>query len=144
MSRLCNFIYCLNAVHTPEENGNGERIDAMGVLSTLIPEFVPGSFSFSVIFSVMDIDTSASNTIQVSFFKEGESKPLVQTDIISLPPLPNQNDEGIPAEYQGLNMSLDFRNVIFEQKGIYQTAVYFNGELLDCVPIYVKGKRDIK
>ena len=55
MATLTNFIYCLNAERVSSGDGNGEGINAMGIMSTLMPEFVPGTFSFSVIFSILDI-----------------------------------------------------------------------------------------
>lgn len=141
MAKLANFIYCVNAERIPASDGNGESINAMGVLSALTPEFVPGTFSFSIIFAVLDIDSSVNNTIQIVFAKEGEEKKLVDTGMIVIPPMPNEDGDGVPAEYRGLNMSLDFRNVIFETEGVYNTSILFNGKLLSDNRIYVKGKR---
>lgn len=141
MARLTNFIYCINAERVPSNEGKGESINAIGVLSALTPEFVPGTFSFSIIFSVLDIDISANNTIQIIFSKNGEEKNLVNSGVITIPPLPNGDEIGLPNEYKGLNMSMDFRNVIFETEGLYNTSVIFNGQLLADNFIYVKGKR---
>lgn len=142
MAKLTNFIYCINAERVPSNEGKGESINAMGVLSALTPEFVPGTFSFSIIFSVLDVDVSTNNTIQIKFSKDGEEKNLVNTGVITIPPLPNDDDViRLPKEYKGLNMSMDFRNVIFETEGLYNTSVIFNGSLLADNFIYVKGKR---
>lgn len=141
MANLTNFIYCINAERVPAGDGNGDSINAMGVLSTLTPEFVPGTFSFSIIFSVLDVNVLGNNTIQIVFSKEGEEKGLIDTGIITIPPMPNEDKIGLPDRFKGLNMSMDFRNVIFEEEGLYNTAVFFNGQLLANNPIYVKGKR---
>lgn len=141
MARLTNFIYCIDAERVPSNEGKGENINAMGVLSALTPEFVPGTFSFSIVFSVLDVDVSTNNTIQIKFSKKGEEKNLVNTGVITIPPLPNDDEIGLPKEYKGLNMSMDFRNVIFETEGLYNTSVIFNGKLLADNFIYVKGKR---
>lgn len=141
MANLTNFIYCINAERVPAGDGNGDSINAMGVLSTLTPEFVPGTFSFSIIFSVLDVNVLGNNTIQIVFSKEGEEKGLINTGIITIPPMPNEDKSGLPDRFKGLNMSMDFRNVIFEEEGLYNTAVFFNGQLLANNPIYVKGKR---
>ena len=62
--------------------------------------------------------------------------------MITIPPLsPDSDDIQLPPKYQGLNMSMDFRNVIFEQEGLYNTKVIFNDQVLAIKPIYVKGKR---
>lgn len=141
MANLTNFIYCINAERVSSSDGKGDSINAMGVLSTLTPEFVPGTFSFSIIFSVLDVNVSGNNTIQIIFSKDGEEKGLVDSGIITIPPMPDNDKIGLPNEYKGLNMSMDFRNVIFEVEGLYNTAVFFNGQLLSNNPIYVKGKR---
>ena len=49
MAKLTNLIYCLNAERVSANDGKGDSINAMGVLSALTPEFVPGTFSFSII-----------------------------------------------------------------------------------------------
>lgn len=140
MARLTNFIYCFNAERVPSTDGKGESINAIGVLSALLPEFLPGMFSFSVIFSILDIDVSGNNNIQIIFSKEENRTPLVDSGIVALPSIVDE-DIKLPNEYKGLNMSMDFRNVIFETEGVYHTEVFFNGELLAKNPIYVKGKR---
>ena len=79
MADLTNFIYCINAERIPSKNGKTDSVNAIGVLSSLTPEFVPGTFSFSVIFSVLDIDISGNNTVQITFFREGEQENLVDS-----------------------------------------------------------------
>ena len=141
MAKLTNFIYCINAERVPANDRTGDSINAMGVMSALTPEFVPGTFSFSIIFSVLDVDVSGNNNIQIIFSMDGEKNNLLNTGIITIPPMPNGNEVGLPDEYKGLTMSMDFRNVIFETEGLYNTAVFFNEQLLANNPIYVKGKR---
>ncbi len=141
MARMSNFIYCINAEKVSANNGQFGGVNAIGVLSALTPEFVPGTFSFSIIFSILDIDISGNNTIQVVFLEQGEEKVLVDSGIITIPPITDAIDIGLPDEYKGVDMSMDLRNVIFETEGLYNTKVYFNGNLLAENPIYVKGKR---
>ena len=141
MVRLANFIYCINAERTATDDGNGGNINAMGIMAAITPEFVPGTFSFSIIFSVLGVDTTENNTVQVIFKKDSEENSLVDTGIITVPPISDQNLTGIPDEYKGMNMSMDLRNVIFESEGVYTTKVIFNGIELENKPIYVKGKR---
>ena len=141
MANLTSFVYCINAERIPSGDGKGDSINAMGVLSALTPEFVPGTFSFSIIFSVLDVDISVNNTIQIIFSKDGAADALVNSGCITIPPLPENDGVCLPDQYKGLNMSMDFRNVILEQEGLYSTIINFNGELLAKKPIYVKGKR---
>ena len=138
MARLGNFIYCLNAERVPAVNGKGDTINAMGVLSALTLEFMPGTFSFSIIFSVLDADASQRNEIQIIFSKK--DTVLIDSGVISIPPIESTDNYDLPKEYKGLNMSMDFRNVIFKEEGLYQTKVMFNGQEVGINEIYVKGK----
>lgn len=141
MASLANFLYCLNAERVDENGGTGSNINALGILATITPEYVPGAFSFSIIFTVLDIDiTKTDNTVQVKFCREHDGKALIDSGILQMP---SMSDDGIdlPKEYRGLNMSMDCRNVVFETEGIYTAQIYFNGEFLGEKQIYVKGKR---
>ena len=140
MANLTSFVYCLNAERVAGSEGNGDAINAMGILSTMTPEFVPGAFSFSIIFAILDVDITAENKIQITF-KNSEGKELVDSGNILIPGNKESKGSTLPKEYQGLNMSMDFRNVVFESEGVYTTEVSFNDTLLGVMPIYVKGKR---
>lgn len=139
MARLTNFIYCLNAERIAAPDGSGESMNARGVLPVITPEFVPGTFSFSIIFSIQGIDIGNSNTMQILFLKE--DKALVDSGVITIPPMTNLKEDGLPMEYKGLNMSMDLRNVVFEKEGVYTTKIILNKEEIGDNPIYVKGKR---
>ena len=141
MAILSNFIYCINAERTDNGEGNDGNINAIGIMSAITPEFVPGTFSFSIIFTVLDVDTTKNNTVQVIFKQDSEENSLADTGIVTVPPMPDRNITGLPDEYKGMNMSMDLRNVIFESEGLYTTKVIFNGTELGSKSIYVKGKR---
>lgn len=140
MAKLTSFVYCVNAERVPALEGKGEGINAIGVVSALMPEFVPGTFSFSIIFSILDVDTTKENKIRI-VFKDNKGRYMVDTGDLGLPA---NSDEGVlklPAEYRGLNLSMDFRNVVFEENGEYCTEIYFNDSFLSSNPIYVQGRR---
>ena len=137
MARLANFIYCLNAERRVATDGVGESMNAMGVLPIITPEFVPGSFSFSIIFSIQGVDTEKANTMQILFSKGDVI--LVDSGVITMPPMPTLKDDGLPMEYKGLNMSMDLRNVVFREDGLYTTTIILNNENLRSNSIYVKG-----
>lgn len=140
MANLANFLYCLNAERQQAPQGQGESINAMGVLTVLTPEFVPGLFSFSIIFSILDIDSASDSQIKI-VFKDNTGKELINTGNITMPPVPVDAGIRLPSKYVGYNLSMDFRNVVFENEGEYTTDVYFNNTLLGSNPIFVKGRR---
>ena len=144
MAKLTSFVYCLNVERIKPADGQGENINAMGLLTALIPEYIPGTFSFSIAFSVLDIDVASSNNnIRIVFLRKDGDLIVVDSGIINLPKLEDPNEISIPNEFKGLNMSMDLRNVVFEKEGVYTTKIYFNGDLLHESPIYVKGKRKL-
>lgn len=140
MARLANFLYCLNAERQQGPQGKGASINAMGVLTVLTPEFMPGLFSFSIIFSILDIDPHSDSQIKV-VFTDNTGKVITDTGNITIPPVPADPDLCLPSKYVGYNLSMDFRNVVFENDGEYKTDIYFNKELLGTAPIFVKGRR---
>ena len=140
MAKLSSFIYCISAERTPAVGGKGEMINAMGVLSAITPEFVPGTFSFSIIFSVIDINTEQNNRIQI-IFSNNEGKEIINSGEIQLPKADVADPVNIPDEYKGINMCMDLRNVVFEKEGVYKTTIIFDGEDIGSNEIFVKGRR---
>ncbi len=136
MARIGHFVYCVNAERVGANQA--EAINAMSVMSVLTPEFIPGLFSFSIVFSLMDVDTENNNLIKI-IFKDTDNKEIVNTGNVVIQPAPKSDD--IPQEYRGFNLSMDFRNVILEFEGVYTTEIYFNDEFISSQPIYAKGKR---
>lgn len=143
MANLTNFIYCLNAEQKPPTEGQGGSINAMGVLSVMTPEFVPGTFSFSIIFSVLGVKVEENNSLRVVFKNKDQNKSLIDTGDVNFPQqMKNEkNDLDLPPECLGYNLNMDFRNIVFEENGYYTTEVYLNGNLIGSQSIYVKGKR---
>ena len=140
MAKLTSFVYCINAERVPALDGKGEGINAMGVVSALMPEFVPGTFSFSVIFSILDVDIAKENKIRI-IFKDNKNAHMIDTGDLALPANSDDSVLKLPSEHRGLNLSMDFRNVVFEENGEYCTEIYFNESLLSSNPIYVQGRR---
>lgn len=110
-------------------------------LMLINPMFVPGMFSFSIIFGVVGINNQSDHTMQILFHSPSEEgEPLINTGTITLPkgaaPLEKLN---LPPEQNSMMFNLDFRNVVFKTEGLYKSQVYINGDLLGEYPIYVKA-----
>lgn len=140
MANLTSFIYCLNAERNQNPQGKGETINANGVLTVMSPEFIPGTFSFSIIFSILDVNIEQSGLVVV-IFKDSEGKEIINTGTLTIPSSPIDGVLELPKEYIGYNLCMDFRNVVFEHEGEYMTEIYFNSTLIGQQAIYVKGIR---
>jgi len=139
MPKLSTFMYCEEVVKN-EQNNN--QIMLRAPLTVFRPAFVPGMFSFSLVLGISGIDpTSKEYKLQLKFFNPTLSDPIVDTGVIPIVHDPNQpkptND--LPEEFQGILVNLDFRNVVLKHEGEYFTEVILDGELLNRVPVYVKG-----
>ena len=145
MANLKSFIYCANAERAQIKTPSGmvaESLNAIGIITTITPEFIPSTFSFAIVFSILEIDITKEHVIRV-IFSNNEGDIIADTNDIKLPEDKSENKLELPPEFVGLNLSLDFRNVVFEKEGTYNTEVYFDGGSLGKNSIYVKSKRKV-
>jgi hypothetical protein len=136
MPRIATFMYCDRA----EPNPQGQ-LNITNPLLAINPVFIPGMFSFAMVFGVVDIDKDEDHTVQVQFFTPNDGEgPLIDTNTINLTKGSIQEEKsGLPPHLSGMMFNLDFRNVVFKTEGIYKSHVYFDGEFLGEFPIYAKG-----
>lgn len=133
MMRVNNIIFCLKA-----SNLEGEGPSATTILAALNPEYVPGLFTFSVIVSILDIDTSKKQRF-IAEFIDPSGNTVVKIDD-ELPII--EDDSNLPKEYKGVNIAMDWNNVDLKQSGEYKIKIYADGVFLDEKNIFVKGKNE--
>lgn len=130
-----DIIFCLNAI-----NRENEGASANVILSAINPEYVPGLFSFSVIITVLDIDTSKEHKISV-YLKAPNEELVVDLNDVTVPSMPKQ-DSNLPKEYLGLTVALDLNNVNFRTSGLYNLDIIIDNQRLSGKSIFVKGKNE--
>ncbi len=132
MAKVANFIYCLDSV------ASGQDTNAMGVLTAITPEYVPGEFSFSILLTVVDIKDGDH---QVSLqFMSPENQELANVE--GTVPFQKSNEVDLPSQYEGVNISVNIKNVVFKESGLYKTKVCFDGQDCGSFDIFVKGKNE--
>lgn len=134
MARISNIIYCMNTMNQ-QNDGN---LNANSIISAITPDYVPGAFSFSVIVIILDIETTAHKLDLQFIAPNGE----VVVDMPDVPIPPNMEPGNLPKEYNGVNISMDWQNIVFKQSGLYNLKIFFDGEDLGLHPILVKGKNE--
>ena len=137
MPRISTFMYA----ERTEPNLNGQ-MTVTNPLLVINPIFVPGMFSFSIIFGVIGISNQSDHTMQILFNSPNEDEePLVNTGVIPLAKgmAPLEKILDLPPDQKGMIFNLDFRNAVFKTEGIYKSTVLIDGEILGEFPIYVKG-----
>ncbi|MDQ0162012.1 DUF6941 family protein [Aeribacillus alveayuensis] len=136
MPKISTFMYCDRAELNPQG-----QMHITNPLLVMNPVFVPGMYSFSVVFGVQGLDNESDHTLRVLFLSPNENEPpLIDTNTISLPKgTAPKIMISLPPEQKGMMFNMDFRNVVFKTEGTYKTRVYFDGENLGDYPIYVKA-----
>lgn len=132
---VSDFIFCLRATNTNEEGPCAQTI-----LSHLNPEYVPGLFSFSVILILLGVDPNGQHSLAISLSDPNEE--AVAHLSAEIPPIVGLEDKGIPAEYTGINVAIDFNNVNFKRSGLYTMTVQLDGSEVESKSIYVRGKNE--
>ena len=132
MARVSNFIYCLNTI-TSENEAN-----VFGVLSAITPEYVPGTFSFSVFCSILDLNVG-NHIVKMQFINPDEE---VLLDIEGTIPYEEQCNSNLPQEQMGINIGSSWQNVVLKKSGVYKTVVTIDGIECGTYEIFVKGKNE--
>ena len=133
--RASDFIFCLKAT-----NFNEEGPCAKTILSFLNPEYVPGLFSFSVIIILLGVDPTSTHDLEVVFYDPNQE--VVAQLLTELPTVKEREENGIPAEFTGVNVAIDFSNVNFRRSGLYQMKVKFDHSEVAEKSIFVRGKNE--
>ena len=135
MANVSDVIFCLRATNDEEQGAS-----ATTILTALNPEYIPGLFTFSVIITLLDIDTSMEHRLTVDFMGPHEEN-VVHIDS-ELPVINNNKESNLPQQYKGLNVAMDWNNVNLKVSGEYTIIIAVDGSLLKEKNIYVKGKNE--
>ena len=130
MLRVSDIIFCLNATNLP-----GQGACANTILTAITPEYIPGLYTFSVVITILDLDTSRDHTISICFFREDDVVANIEG------PIPSMGDQSnLPQEYKGVNLTIGWNNINFTNEGEYCLKVAIDGTEIGEKTIYVKGK----
>lgn len=132
-SRVSVFVYSDDS--GLEQTPNGPRLHVINPQQVLKPAFVPGMFSFSITVGIVDLDTTVEHEIRLCF-TDPQHEQLMDPITVSSP---IGMDADLPQEARGFMMSVNARNVVFDQEGFHQTMVWLDNVLLGEFPVYVKG-----
>lgn len=141
MAKISTFIYSENTAQ--EMTPNGPKLHILTPLQVFLPRFIPGTFSFSITFGILDYDLLKEHKIQIKFINNKENI-LVDTGSITLPinsnkPKIDGKTVELPLDMQGSIMNMNFQNVVFREEGIYKTNIVFDNDNIGSYEIKVKG-----
>ncbi len=133
MAEVKNFIYCLNV------NTVDGRTDIVGVLNAMTPEYIPGLFSFSISFTLLDISEGDHSLIVK--FKNPDNEVIAGIDNAIVPYKKDENSN-LPDEQMGINVAAGLQNVDFKKSGMYSTEILLDGTRVGEYHIFAKGKNE--
>src|SRR6478736_2607390 len=113
MPRVSTFMYCEDT----KQNERGQ-LEIINPLNVFQPAFVPGMFSFSIVFGILGADPAERDYIlQVRFLSPNkDEQPLIDSGPITLGHDPNQPATNLPQEAKGMMGNMDFRNVVLRNE----------------------------
>ncbi|MED3854229.1 hypothetical protein P4607_22970 [Priestia megaterium] len=135
MPRISTFMYCESTQFIGQPNSNNQKLTIENPLHVFAPPFIPGTFSFGIVFGLLGIDPSEEHALRLVFSYSKGTDPVIDTGSVNIP---KQLENNVPVETNGFMMNMDFRNVIFREEGSYETQLFLNGEILGTFPIIVK------
>lgn len=133
MAKIKNFVYCLN-INTVEG-----RTDIVGILNAMTPEYIPGLFSFSIGFSLLDI-TEGEHSLVVKF--RNPDKEVIAGIDNAIVQYKKDENSNLPDEEVGINVAAGMQNVNFKKAGLYSTEVIVDGISVGEYYIFAKGKNE--
>lgn len=133
MPTIKNFVFCLNA-----NNVEGNR-DALGIFSVMTPEYIPGLFSFTVYFTILDLSEGEHDlTLK---FKDSNGDIIASVDNAPIQYV-KDTTSNLPDKYLGVNVAVNLQNVDIKHSGLYEMEVIFDKECQGTFDMYVKGKNE--
>lgn len=142
MAYISTFVYAESSIQ--EMTPKGPKLHIVSPIQVFLPRFIPGTFSFGIVFGILDYDATISHNIQVKFINSKE-ETLVDTGKLNLPisPINNVNIDGksieLPKDMRGSMMNMNFQNVVFREEGIYKTQIIFDNKNIGNYQVKVKG-----
>ena len=123
MARIAAFMLCdaINNINAPDGSTVPQLVSPRTVIR---PSIIPGSFSFGIAIGIEDIDLKQRNKIKFEIVSpDGE---ILQASGENELPIFDNNDDILPVEYQGFTLSIDIRNLVIKNAGVYKFKFFVN------------------
>lgn len=111
MIRLNNIVFCDNTQQIPSSDNSTVTVITIP-FPELCPPYIPGLFSFAVSFGVSGIDADTSYDVSLVF--SSPKGKILSTCTVPLV---------LPKDMFNITCNVDFRNVLFEEEGVYQLCI---------------------
>lgn len=142
MPKISTFMYCEGSMNEILPNGQ-QRIHIVSPQHFFAPQFIPGTLSFSVVFGILEIDTTLPHDLRF-FLKSPSGESIVDPGLINIPVNTTPDVMSMPEDMRGFIVNLSFQNVILRDEGEFFSEIYLDDEKIGRYPIKVKGRELLK
>lgn len=125
MYELTHYAFCESIESTADGK---QRI--IGPLAAIPLISVPGQFSFSFSFGIINANINETNKVRISITGP-DGKNIMDTEGTLDPSQDN------PTPVGALSIGLDIRNLLFHTTGVHEVVIEFNGELVHTINLRV-------
>lgn len=130
MPRIGTFVYCEDT-----ELIDG-KMHAINPLLNLSPPFVPGTYSFAVLFGILDVDFEVDHILNFRFY-DSQNELVMDSGEINLQS--RGHNTTLPRDWWGYMFNFNMRNLPLRHEGVYRSELFVDGEKIGDFPIYVRG-----
>lgn len=141
MAKITMFVYCEDT--KMEMTPSGPKGVIVAPLTTLMPQFMPGSLSFSVSVGIQGLSQHEEHKLTYTLSLKDEAVPIINSGDLTFKVQSTPDTQNVPEIYQGIIFNLEFKNVVFRTNGEYISRVYVGGSLMGEFPINVYGKESL-
>ncbi len=96
------------------QDSTTQKLHIINPLQVIELPSIPSNYSISVYLGVLDVDKEGKDAIRIVFYDDDEN--MINDEATINLPVPNGIDLSKPL---GMNINVDFRNLLFNKKGIY-------------------------
>lgn len=101
------------------QDSTTQKLHIINPLQVIELPSIPSNFSISVYLGVLNMDKEGKDAIRIVFYDDDEN--MINDEATINLPVPNGIDLSKPL---GVNINLDFRNLLFSKKGVYCIKVF--------------------
>lgn len=93
----------------------------------LTPEYIPGQFSFFVVFSLLDLREGEQYQLEIILTHEESGDEVLKNEQISFNFVKDKNNP-VAEKINGSIINIHLNNIVFKKEGLYKFTIKIDGE----------------
>ena len=133
------FIFFAEEVFNSNPHGNELMVKNPKI--ALIPEFIPGQFSFFVVFSLLDLTEGQKYNLEINFKHVASGEIILENSNIHFDYV-KDNSKLVNSLINGAVVNLHMNNIVIKQEGAYEMVIKIDGNASSQSIDILKGNRE--